>query len=87
LNAFLTKMVYNFAFRFGRPRYTMEYHVVSTKLSKEEHEKFLEFCNKKGCSTSEVIKNSLKAMMEPEAGKDIEEMSLKELKKELGIQK
>jgi len=65
----------------------MEYHVVSTKLSKEEHEKFLEFCNKKGCSTSELIKNSLKEMMEQEAGKDMENISLDELRKELGIKK
>ncbi len=40
-------------------RYTMVYKVVSTKLTEEEHTKFLEFCNKKGISPFAVIKESI----------------------------
>jgi len=62
----------------------MVYKIVSTKLNDEDHEKFLEFCNKKGCSTSEFIKNSIITMMESESQKDVHEMTLEGLRKALG---
>jgi len=79
-------MVYKYGFRFGLPMYTMVYRVVSTKLTEEEHQKFLDFCNKKGNSPSATIKQAVLKSME-EAGNDIENMSLDELKKELGLGK
>jgi len=73
-------------------RSTMVYKVVSTKLTEEEHTKFLEFCNKKGNSPSAMIKQSPSAMikqviltsMEQEP-KNTEELSLSELEKSLLI--
>ncbi len=48
-------------------RSTMVYKVVSTKLTEEEHTKFLEFCNKKGNSPSAMIKQTILTSMEQEA--------------------
>ncbi len=48
-------------------RSTMVYKVVSTKLTEEEHTKFLEFCNKKGNSPSAMIKQAILTSMEQEA--------------------
>jgi len=45
----------------------MVYKVVSTKLTEEEHTKFLEFCNKKGNSPSAMIKQTILTSMEQEA--------------------
>jgi len=63
----------------------MVYKIISTKLNDEDHEKFLEFCNKKGCSTSEFIRNSIITMMESESKKDVNEMTSEELRKALGM--
>ena len=63
----------------------MVYKVVSTKLNEEEHQKFLEFCNKKGFTTSLFIKNAVTKMMESEEVSH--ELSLDELRKELGLKK
>jgi len=73
-------LVYNFAFTFSLPMYTMVYRVVSTKLTEEEHTKFLDFCNKKGNSPSAIIKQAILKSME-EKPKRIEELSLSELEK------
>ena len=48
-------------------RSTMVYKVVSTKLTEEEHTKFLEFCNKKENSPSAMIKQAILTSMEQEA--------------------
>jgi len=66
---------------------TMVYKVVSTKLNEEEHEKFLEFCNKKGFTTSSFIKNAVTKMMESEDEEVFRVIPLDELRKELGIKK
>ena len=63
----------------------MVYKIVSTKLNDEDHEKFLEFCNKKGCSTSEFIKNSIMTMMESESENKKHGMTEAELRKFLGL--
>ena len=65
-------------------RSTMVYKVVSTKLTEEEHTKFLEFCNKKGISPSAMIKQVILTSMEQEP-KNTEELSLSELEKSLLI--
>jgi len=64
----------------------MEYHVVSAKLNQEEHEKFLEFCNKKGLSTSAFIKKCISDQFETEE-KDEQFLSMEELRKALRINK
>lgn len=61
----------------------MVYKVVSTKLNEDEHKKFLEFCNKKGCSTFEFIKDSIITMMESETKKNVHELTDEELRKAL----
>lgn len=57
----------------------MVYKVVSTKLNEKEHKNFLEFCNKKGLSSSEFIKNSIIKMMDEEFAKDVKNMTTEEL--------
>jgi len=61
--------------------------VVSTKLSDEEHQRFLDFCNKKGVSSSAAIKESIEELItEKEVIIDkesIKEMSIEELEKAL----
>jgi len=78
--AFLSKLVYNFAFTFSLPMYTMVYRVVSTKLTEEEHTKFLDFCNKKGNSPSAIIKQAILKSME-EKPKRIDELTMDEAMK------
>ena len=66
----------------------MVYRVVSTKLTEEEHAKFLDFCNKKGISPFAFIKESIFDQMtkqEKEEENKIEKLDMKELKKALGI--
>jgi len=63
------------------PGSTMVYKVVSTKLTEEEHTKFLEFCNKKGISPFAVMKEAIDDMIAEEEPNLI---SLDELRRELG---
>jgi hypothetical protein len=58
----------------------MVYKVVSTKLTEEEHTKFLEFCNKKGISPFAVMKEAIDDMISEEEPNLI---SLDELRREL----
>lgn len=55
--------------------------VVSTKLTKEEHEKLIDECNKRGCSQAELLRASIKELIQPEVG----ELSVEDLRKALGI--
>lgn len=55
--------------------------VVSTKLTEDEHEKLVDECNKRGCSQTELLRESIKEIIQPEAS----DLSVKELKKALGL--
>ncbi len=63
----------------------MVYKVVSTKLTEDEHTKFLDFCNKKGISPFAFIKESIFAQMEKQEKNESEEFSIEEFRKELGL--
>ena len=63
----------------------MVYRVISTKLTEEEHKKFLDFCNKKGLSPFAFIKESIFAQMEKEEKNEFEEFSIEEFRKALGL--
>ena len=60
----------------------MDYRVVSTKLTEDEHAKFLEFCNKKGDSPFAAIKKAIDAFMQE--NNPSRELTLAELRKLLG---
>lgn len=62
----------------------MVYKVVSTKLSDEEHEKFLDFCTKKGISSSAAIRDLIEENIMKQSAK---EMSIEELEEALGIKR
>ena len=55
--------------------------VVSTKLTEDEHEKLVGECNRRGCSQTELLRESIKEIIKPEEN----EFSIEELKKALGI--
>ena len=63
----------------------MVYKVVSTKLTEDEHTKFLDFCNKKGISPFAFIKESIFNQMEKQEKNESEEFSIEEFRKELGL--
>ena len=58
--------------------------VVATKLSEEEHSKFLEKCNKEGCTPSAFIKRAILDSVGSEKKDEVSDMTLEELRKELG---
>jgi len=60
----------------------MDYRVVSTKLTEDEHTIFLEFCNKKGLSPFAALKQALEQSMNEESSK---EPSVDELRKVLAL--
>ena len=59
----------------------MVYKVVSTKLTEDEHTKFLDFCNKKGISPFAFIKESIFNQIEKQ---EQEETKSKENEIDLG---
>jgi len=61
----------------------MDFRVISTKLTEDEHAKFLEFCIQKGLSPFAAIKEAVEAFMQTE--KTSENLTLDEIKKYLGI--
>jgi len=66
----------------------MVYKVVSTKLTEDEHTKFLDFCNKKGISPFAFIKESIFNQMEKQEIEEkisLEEFSAENLRKYLGL--
>ena len=63
----------------------MVYRVVSTKLTEEEHAKFLDFCNKKGISPFAFLKDSITNSIESESEDKGSKWDMEKLKKELGI--
>ena len=63
----------------------MVYKVVSTKLTEDEHTKFLDFCNKKGISPFAFIKESIFNQIEKEEKNESEEFSIEEFRKALGL--
>lgn len=71
---------------------------VATKLTEEEHEKFIDACNKKGCTPSVFLRESINERINNEKRKEIEsvkikeesrskEMSLEDLAEQLGMNK
>ena len=55
--------------------------VVSTKLTEEEHKKLIDECNKRGCSQAELLRASIKEIIQPEE----KVLSMEELRKALGL--
>ncbi len=66
----------------------MVYRVVSTKLTEEEHTKFLDACNREGCTPSALIKDSImKRINTEEKPVEREPTALEKLARELNIKK
>jgi len=61
-------------------------HVISTKLNEEEHKKLLEFCNKKGCTTYDFVKNSIIESMDSNEDNS-RELSLDEIREAFRVNK
>jgi len=55
--------------------------VVSTKLTEDEHEKLLDECNKRGCSQTELLREAIQEIIQPEK----KNLTTEELKKYLGL--
>ena len=60
---------------------------VATKLTEEEHAKFIDACNKEGCTPSVFLRESINEKINGEKTKKVESSEIKEPKsKEMSIQ-